>query len=295
LVAVHGTGAAEDLRRIIPGMDDQIVAVRLGEGEILTPEREAEARKRIRGRYGIADDAVVFGCFGGLTPEKRIAHVFDALPAAFAAAPSVRLLLAGAPAAHYDVQGEIETRGLQDRVTMTGYLDSDAELTDHLAACDVSINLRWPTARETSGPWLRALAAGRPTIVTDLVHMGDVPSLDPRTWRANAIADLGPRAADPICVAIDILDEDHSLRLAMRRLAADADLRRRLGSAARDWWQREHSVEAMTDDYVRVMNIARTRPALADPDTADAATGRLRTLAAPFGVTAALSHDGFLE
>ena len=35
-----------------------------------------------------------------------------------------------------------------------------------------------------------------------------------------------PRPPDtPVCVAIDILDEDHSLRLAMRRLATDAALR----------------------------------------------------------------------
>jgi hypothetical protein len=53
----------------------------------------------------------------------------------------------------------------------------------------------------------------------------------------------------PIAVAIDILDEDHSLRLAMRRLATDADLRARLGHAAREYWTREHSVEGMSDDY----------------------------------------------
>ena len=29
---------------------------------------------------------------------------------------------------------------------------------------------------------LRSLAAGKPSIVTDVMHMVDVPSLDPRTW-----------------------------------------------------------------------------------------------------------------
>ena len=64
--------------------------------------------------------------------------------------------------AHFDVHAEVQRRHLQDRVIITGYLETDEELTDHLAACDVSLNLRWPTARETSGPWLRALAAGTP-------------------------------------------------------------------------------------------------------------------------------------
>ena len=41
-----------------------------------------------------------------------------------------------------------------------------------------------------------------------------------------------PAEQQPVAVAIDILDEDHSLRLAMKRLAEDAELRQALGSAA---------------------------------------------------------------
>src|SRR5258708_26745918 len=108
-------------------------------------------------------------------------------------APAARLLLAGAPAAHYDIASDIAAQGFADRVTLTGYLDADEDLTDHLAACDVTLNLRWPTARETSRPWLRALAAGRATIITDLVHLADVPSLDPRTWTMNEAGGAGGR------------------------------------------------------------------------------------------------------
>ena len=45
------------------------------------------------------------------------------------------------------------------------------------------------------------------------------------------------------------MDEAHSLRLAMRRLASDGELRRTLGAAGRAYWQREHSVEGMVADY----------------------------------------------
>jgi hypothetical protein len=41
----------------------------------------------------------------------------------------------------------------------------------------------------------------------------------------------------PIVVTIDPRDEEHSLMLAMRRLASDATLRDRLGRAAHAWWQ----------------------------------------------------------
>ena len=65
---------------------------------------------------------------------------------------------------------------------------------------------------------------------------------------------------------MDILDEDHSLRLAMRRLAGDAALRQTLGHAARDYWMREHSQAAMIDDYRRILPLAAAAaPAPAPP------------------------------
>ena len=73
----------------------------------------------------------------------------------------------------------------------------------------------------------------------------------------------------------------------MRRLAVDAALRARLGSAARDWWAREHSVEGMVDDYERVMRDAAARP---DPlvtlpaHMRDAGDRKLDALLKPFGV-----------
>jgi glycosyltransferase involved in cell wall biosynthesis len=259
LAAVHGEGARRELMDSMPNSTTRIISIRLGHGQLVGPARELEARRRVRSQYAIAEDAMLFGVFGGLTPEKRLPQVLAAFRALLPHAPTSRLLLAGAAAAHYDIAADIAADGLQDRVTLTGYLEADEDLTDHLAACDVTLHLRWPTARETSGPWLRALAAGRPTIVTDLVHMGDVPSLDPRTWALNFQGPT-PSSQGAICVAIDVLDEDHSLRLAMRRLASDGALREELGRAARAWWGREHSLEAMVEDYERVMREAAAKP-----------------------------------
>jgi glycosyltransferase involved in cell wall biosynthesis len=311
LIAVHGEGARDELmgtpHSSTPDSHEpnsqemdrakKIVALRMGEGELVSPEREKRARRDVRAKYGIGRDAVVFGCFGGLTPEKRIGHILAALPAVLPHAPSARLLLAGAPAPHYDAVADAAALGIADRVTFTGYLESDVELTDHIAACDVSLNLRWPTARETSGPWLRALAAGKPTVITDLIHLSGFATLDPRTWgttdpRSRA-TDPGPGITDPVAVAIDILDEDHSLRLALRRLATDADLRARLGRAAREFWMREHSVDAMADDYERIVREAASRP---DPAVElpahmrDPGDSRLRALIRPFGLVSPFSR-----
>src|SRR3954469_22508765 len=339
LVAVHGEGARNELLHSLHDEttvgSDHIVSISLGGGEVLSADEATAARHRVRSALELPQEAIVFGIFGGLTPEKRIPQALDALSAVLPHTPDARLLLAGAPAEHYDVHADTAARGLTGRVIVTGYLASDRDVTEHLAACDVTINLRWPTARETSGPWLRALAAGRPTIVTDLVHNTGFASLDPRTWAVNVagVRDAGrgvrrnvgsgapgdagasatPNSAsrtprpgsrqedrEAVCVAIDILDEGHSLRLAMRRLAVDADLRARLGRAARAWWEREHSVDRTIDDYLWAMARAVERPAPhvdLPAHMRDDGDRTLRALIEPFGaeVTAriqALSDAG---
>jgi hypothetical protein len=155
----------------------------------------------------------------------------------------------------------LDAFGIRDVTHVTGRLN-DAEFDEAVVACDVGLNLRWPTAREVSGPWLRMLSAGLPTIVIDAAHHVDVPTLDPRTWRCHAPAPLGPEPeARAVAVGIDILDEDHSLRLALRRLGSDAGLRLRLGAAARAYWESHHTVAAMAADYERAIALARTLPA----------------------------------
>ena len=122
------------------------------------------------------------------------------------------------------------------------------ELPAHLAAADIACCLRWPTAQETSASWLRCLAAGLPTVVTDLVHQSDLPTLDPRNW---AVQHGLPTLATPtpVAVAIDILDEDRSLGLALRRLVTDPALRQRLAQAARAHWLAHHQLAQMADEY----------------------------------------------
>jgi hypothetical protein len=200
--------------------------------------------------------------------------------------PSLRF---AATAEHYDLFADIVRWRLEQSTTVTGYLDEGDEFDACIASCDVGMNLRWPTAREISGPWLRCLAAGKPTIIIDLVHLTSVPSVDPRTWQPNnTVCGSGDGALPgPICVAIDILDEAHSLKLAMHRLAIDAGLRAALGSAARAYWFEEHSFEAMVSDYLRLI------PAAASTDASmtrlpehliDDGDRRLRELLQPFGV-----------
>jgi glycosyltransferase involved in cell wall biosynthesis len=283
LAAVHSRSMVTHLREL----GYTVEHIRLSHGTLVDEHRERDARGCVRGHYGLHPEAIVFGCFGGLTPDKRVPQILDAFSAMLPHAPTARLLLGGAPDMHYDIAADVRSRGLEDRVVLTGYLDTDDALTDCIAAVDVTLNLRWPTAREISGPWLRSLAAGKPSIIIDLLQTADVPSLDPRTWTCVW------RDRPPVAVAVDILDEDHSLRLAMRRLAEDAALRRALGESAQRHWRGEHSPEAMVSDYERLMAAAQSMPAPSRPLPAhlrEDGTQLLDALVAPFGLTAPLGQ-----
>lgn len=292
LTAVHGEGAAAELLARLNGrgatepvQPDRIAAIHLGDGVAFTPAQRTAARQRIRAGYGIPEEAVLFGCFGGLTPEKRVPQILQALPAVLAAVPGARLLLAGAAPPYYDVAADIAARGAGAAVTLTGYLDSEESLTDHMAACDVGLSLRWPTVRETSAPWIRAIALGLPTVTTRLMHTADVPAM-----RDAGREVRGPRrearGAEPVTIAIDVADEERDLPAAMRSLASDAALRERLGRAAHAWWSREHTFERMAADYRRVIADAIARPApdvTLPPHMRANYQGLLRELVAPFG------------
>jgi glycosyltransferase involved in cell wall biosynthesis len=281
LTAVHAPVAAHVLREGHPGAT--VDRIRLGHGTLVPDTAIRHARRQVRERFGIPADGLLFGVFGGLTPEKRISQILAAFDAPRHYAPDAHLLLVGEPAAHYDVSADVRRHGLERLVTITGYVDDDT-FTETLAACDVSLNLRWPSARETSGPWIRALAAGCPTVTTDLWHTADVPGLDPRTWTvSHAAPDL--TTPEPVTVKIDILDEDHSLRLALRRLARDVALRERLAHAGRAWWTAKHTQAAMLEDYERVIARALALPAARSRQVANSPEDRLLELLAPFGMS----------
>jgi glycosyltransferase involved in cell wall biosynthesis len=260
LVMVHSEGLAAEIRAAHPGVD--VRTVRMGVPDPVTPA-SAGAAAAIRQRHQVADGTVLFAAFGLVTPEKRVSATLRGLAALVRDGVDACLLLLGGTTGYYDAAAEASDLGVADRVRIAGYVP-DEELAAHLLAADACLCLRWPTSRETSAMWIRALAAGRPTVITDLAHTADVPSLDPRTWREMEEGEEGSARrpeGGPVSVAIDLLDEDASLRLAMARLAPDAALRQQLGGNARAFWQAHHTMAHAVDGYHAAIERAIGRPA----------------------------------
>jgi glycosyltransferase involved in cell wall biosynthesis len=134
------------------------------------PHPEAGARREeIRARHGFTATNRVIGLFGFLTSAKRSEVVLNAFREARADMPDLRLLVVGEAAPNIDV-----TAFGGQGITFTGYVPDD-DFPAYFAAVDRLVNLRYPTAGETSGTLIRAFEAGKPVAVSDYAQFAELP------------------------------------------------------------------------------------------------------------------------
>ena len=149
---------------------------------------------------------------------------------------------------------------------------------------DIVIAVAWPPADELTMA-LAGMAAGRAVIVLETEITAGLPALDPQTWQPR-----GWTGQPPIVVSIDPRDEEHSLALALRRLATDAQLRESLGAAAHEWWRQHATVDHAVQAWRSILAEAITatpppRPSNWPRHLTANGTERARDLLAEFGAT----------
>src|SRR4051812_49993379 len=89
--------------------------------------------------------------------------------------PRARYLLVGSASPNYNIGRMIGMLGLDAQVQVVGYAPP-AAFADYLAAADVCVNLRYPTAGETSAALLRIMGAGLPVLVSDTGAFAELPA-----------------------------------------------------------------------------------------------------------------------
>jgi len=232
-VLVHGEWAARELREEDPELRIRAVPM----GIPLPPAADAEAGRRFRARYGLPLDAPLLGSFGFQTPIKRTDAVIAAL-----AAPGlerVHLLVVG-ESSGLDIDQLARTAGVASRVTHLGFLPFD-QFEAAIAASDLCLNLRYPTAGETSASLLRVLAVGRPAIVSDYAQFAELP---------EEIALKVPPGEG----------EAAALAAALRELLGEPERLRAMGEAAREHVRTHNDPAAAADAIVAACTEWRLAP-----------------------------------
>ncbi len=160
-VVVHNRGAAELVLRHAPAA--RIVEV----PHLYEPCGWVDpvVVERLRTSWGATPSACVFGVFGHLREAKRIAVTVRAFENVRRKNPKVFLLLAGA-AGSLDMERALEHYSQVPGVIRIGHTP-EAKFLTLCAAVDIGINLRYPSAGETSGITIRLMGMGKPVIVSE--------------------------------------------------------------------------------------------------------------------------------
>ena len=192
-----------------------------------------------------------------VTPTGAPGPVATAAVAPQAAGGAMRVLVAaGVPARTVGGAAErAREAGAALEIVHAARGDADAS-----ALADVIVATRWPTFGRPLTAALWGFAAGKPVIVAETASTARWAALDPQTWQPRSIAAGPGTAGPPIAISIDPRDEEHSLMLALVRLAGDEALRAALGGAARAWWEGNATVPHAVAAWRELLAEAKTLP-----------------------------------
>jgi glycosyltransferase involved in cell wall biosynthesis len=221
-IIVHSQYAVDRLREL--GYEGRVWRIPMPAWPVSAPE------------HGPRGEAPVIGCFGHMNPAKRIPQLLEAFVRIRRSMPEARLVLAGSASAALDVEATIARLGLDEAVTWHGYVDEPG-LWRLIGEADVLVNLRSPTMGETSGAVIRGLSLGKAMLVSDVGWFSELP---------DEVALKVPVGDDEVEVLADHL----------ARLAKDADLRTRMGDAARALAEQDHDVGRVADAYAETLEEA---------------------------------------
>lgn len=193
----------------------------------LMEKRPGQSRRET---LNLPPDAIVFASLGFVTAEKRLDLALSAFSQLHQEIPNSHFLIVGDVHEKVDMPELIGHYGLEDAATCLGFIDDLQTFVDWIATADVIINLRYPTAGETSAAALRAMAAAKPVIVFDLGWYSELP--------------------DEAVIKVRPLDKE-GLLAAMLQLALQPELRRQIGKTAAAHIQQHHDPARAARQYIR--------------------------------------------
>ena len=223
-VVVHNPAAAKAVREHAP------LASICEISHLYEPgERPSDIRcTAFRDQIGAGQNGFVFAIFGFLRESKRLNTILKTFERLHRMQPQTRLVVAGEFVSQ-DLERSSAEKLKQPGICRLSHL-SPEDLKLAAASVDCCLNLRYPTAGETSGIAIRLMGAGKPVIVTEGEEWDRFP--------AEALFRIPSGAAEP-----------EALFQAMATLTLRPDLARYMGSLAANHIQRYHSLSAAGTAY----------------------------------------------
>jgi len=186
-----------------------------------------------RARLGLDEAAPLIGIFGFLKPYKRIRESLRAFRRLLRLEPAAKMILVGEPHPELALPSLIRSLGLAANVRVLGF-QPIAEFVGYLAACDIVLNLRYPTVGENSGTLMRALGLGKAVIVSEVGSFNELP--------------------DSVCLRapVDASEEDHIFEY-LNLLVSRPEIRLQFGAKARQWVEAECAWPRVAQKYLEFL------------------------------------------
>jgi glycosyltransferase involved in cell wall biosynthesis/SAM-dependent methyltransferase len=186
-------------------------------------------RMGFRQKLGIAPDTPLIGVFGFLKPYKRIAESLRAFRRLLRVHPAAKMILAGEPHAEFPVRSIIQSLGIGASVRMAGFIPIE-EFVGYIAACDIVLNLRFPTVGESSGTLLRSLGLGKAVVVSNVGSFAEYP--------------------DDVCLKVPVDESEEDVLFEyLNLLVSRPEVRKKIGMHARQWVAEECNWESVAQRY----------------------------------------------
>jgi glycosyltransferase involved in cell wall biosynthesis len=200
----------------------------------LTTNHQYSDIQTIKNGYGLIKNQPIITSFGFISSHKRYHIVLRAFKRFLQIYPDAVLLLVG-----QDLMGIdrlISSLYLRDSVIKTGYA-AQKEIFNYLAISDFCINLRYPTAGETSGSVLQLMAAEKPVIVSNVGWFSEIPN--------------------NCCLKVDVDSYEEDILLQyMKLLASDEVIRKMIGKNAKEYVMKEHDPQKIAKElYIFIKNV----------------------------------------
>jgi len=186
-------------------------------------------RNRYRHGLGLDETTPLVGVFGFLKPYKRIAESLRAFRRLVRLAPNARMILVGEPHPEFPLEPMIGSMGLSANVRVMGFIPIE-EFVGYLGACDIVLNLRYPTVGESSGTLLRSLGLGKAVMVSEVGSFQEFP--------------------DDVCLKVPVGPGEEDLIFEyLNLLVSRPDVAQALGARAKDYVARECNWAAVARRY----------------------------------------------